>query len=119
MPSTLTTGARFYGGWLSFLLNTTQHIGLQDKVPDFRLCTRTVILNPVFRFLYFHMNYHAEHHMYASVPCYNLGRLRAAIVADMPKANGLIGAWGEIIGILRWQRTEPGYQHVYQLPARS
>ncbi len=116
LVAVLITGARFYGGWLSFLLNNTQHIGLQDNVPDFRLCTRTVILNPVFRFLYFHMNYHAEHHMYASVPCYNLARLRRTIVSDMPAARGLIGAWREIIGILRRQRAEPGYQHVYELP---
>jgi fatty acid desaturase len=113
----LTTGARFYGGWLSFLLNYTQHIGLQDNVADFRLCTRTVILNPVYRFLYFHMNYHAEHHMYASVPCYNLGRLRRAILTDMPPARGLVGAWREIISVLHRQKTDPGYQLVYQLPA--
>ena len=116
LVAVLTTCARFYGGWLSFLLNYTQHIGLQDNVPDFRLCTRTVILNPVFRFLYFHMNFHAEHHMYASVPCYNLGRLRKAILADMPKAHGLIGAWREIIAILRRQKTELGYQLAYALP---
>ena len=115
----LTTGARFYGGWLSFLLNNTQHIGLQDNVSDFRLCTRTVILNPVYRFLYFHMNFHAEHHMYASVPCYNLGRLRKVILSDMPPADGLLGAWREIISVLRRQKTEPGYQLVYQLPAQA
>lgn len=113
----LTTGARFYGGWLSFLLNNTQHIGLQDNVADFRLCTRTVILNPVCRFLYFHMNYHAEHHMYASVPCYNLGRLRMAILSDMPPAHGLIGAWREIISILRRQKNDSRYQMVYALPS--
>jgi fatty acid desaturase len=115
----LTTCARFYGGWLSFLLNNTQHIGLQDNVADFRLCTRTVILNPVYRFLYFHMNFHAEHHMYASVPCYNLGRLRKAILSDMPPAHGLVGAWREIIAVLRRQKTDPGYQLVYQLPAAA
>jgi fatty acid desaturase len=113
----LVSGARFYGGWLSFLLNYTQHIGLQDNVPDFRLCTRTVLVNPVYRFLYFHMSFHAEHHMYASVPCYNLARLRREIVTDMPKAHGLIGAWKEIIGIVRKQKVEPGYQHVFELPA--
>lgn len=43
-----------------------QHAGLSDNVPDFRLCCRTMILNPFFRFLYWHMNYHTEHHMYAA-----------------------------------------------------
>ena len=115
----IISGPRFYGGWLAFLLNNPQHIGLQDNVPDFRLCTRTILVNPVFRFLYFHMSFHAEHHMYASVPCYNLAKLRRAIVSDMPRAWGLIGAWKEIIGILRRQRVEPGYQHVPELPVHA
>ena len=84
MVPVLVTLAPFYGGWLLFLCNNTQHIGLQDDVPDFRLCTRTVILNPFFRFLYWHMNYHIEHHMYAAVPCYRLGKLHAAIKSDLP-----------------------------------
>ena len=44
--------------------------GLQDYVPDFRLCYRRFLVNPVVRFLYWHMNFHIEHHMYAAVPCY-------------------------------------------------
>ncbi len=61
--------ARFYGLWRHWLCNNTRHIGLQDNVPDLRLCCRTIRLNPLVQFLYFHMNYHTEHHMYASVPC--------------------------------------------------
>jgi len=71
----LITLTPFYGGWLFFLCNNTQHIGLRDNVPDFRLCCRTFTLNPVVRFLYWDMNYHTEHHMYAAVPCYRLGKL--------------------------------------------
>ena len=41
---------RIYGGWLRYLCNGTQHAGLQDDVPDFRLCTRTVLLNPLHAF---------------------------------------------------------------------
>ena len=79
------------------MCNNTQHIGLQDDVPDFRLCTRTVILNPFFRFLYWHMNYHIEHHMYAAVPCYRLGKLHATIKNDLPHCpRGLYEAWTEI-----------------------
>ena len=70
-------------------------------MPDFRLCTRTVILNPFFRFLYWHMNYHIEHHMYAAVPCYRLGKLHAAIKSDLPHCpQGLYEAWTEIAAIL-------------------
>ncbi|HET6487440.1 MAG TPA: fatty acid desaturase [Spirochaetia bacterium] len=114
------SGARFYGGALQWLCNNTQHIGLQDNVPDFRLCCRTVRLNPILQFLYFHMNYHAEHHMYAAVPCYKLGRLRRTIASDLPDASpNLLAAWQEIIGILRRQEKEPGYQHVFKLPVRQ
>ena len=115
----LTTCGVFYGGWLRYLCNGTQHAGLQDDVADFRLCTRTVILNPFVRLLYWHMNYHIEHHMFAAVPCYNLGKLHAAIKHDSPApSRGLIAAWKEIIGILQQQRVDPVYQYAPELPAR-
>ena len=116
LPVLLTFGS-FYGGWLFLLCNNTQHIGLQDGVPDFRLCTRTVLLSPVVRFLYWHMNFHIEHHMYAAVPCYRLGRLHRAIEHDLPPSPvGLIATWREVIGILRRQKAEPDYQYRQQLP---
>jgi fatty acid desaturase len=116
----LITLAPFYGGWLLFLCNNTQHVGLQDNVPDFRLCTRTIILNPFVRFLYWHMNFHIEHHMYAAVPCYNLGRLHRAIKHDLPPSPvGLIATWQEIIAILRKQKHDPTYQYVPPVPAQA
>ena len=116
----VTTVARFWGGWLQYICNNTQHVGLQDNVPDFRLCCRSVRLNPFVRFLYFHMNYHAEHHMYAAVPCYNLGKLRRTIDHDMPPIlPGLLSAWREIIGILKIQEKDPSYQHHYRLPGAA
>jgi fatty acid desaturase len=116
LPVILTL-APFYGGWLQFLCNSTQHVGLQDNVPDFRLCTRTIILNPFVRFLYWHMNFHIEHHMYAAVPCYNLGKLHAAIESDLPPSPvGLVASWIEINEILRKQKEDPAYQYVAKLP---
>jgi fatty acid desaturase len=115
----LITLAPFYGGWLLFLCNNTQHIGLQDDVPDYRLCCRTVILNPFVRFVYWHMNYHTEHHMYAAVPCYNLAKLHQQIKHDLPHCPvGLVAAWKEIIAILEKQKVDPAYQYVPELPAR-
>jgi hypothetical protein len=32
-------------------------------------------------------------------------------------SHGLIAAWTEIISILKRQKKEPGYQHVYALPS--
>ncbi|MAE66268.1 MAG: hypothetical protein CMJ18_18510 [Phycisphaeraceae bacterium] len=113
----LTSFAIFFGQWLRFLCNNTQHAGLTDDVPDFRLCTRTVILGSVVRFLYWHMNYHIEHHMYPAVPCYNLGQLHAAIRHELPECpHGLIAAWRQIIGILRRQREDPKYQFLPKVP---
>ena len=84
---------------------------------DFRLCCRTVILNPFVSFLYWHMNYHTEHHMYAAVPCYHLGWLHQLIRAQMPRCpKGLVSAWTEIIMIRKKQATDPQYQHRLQLP---
>lgn len=113
----IVTFAPFYGGWLFFLCNNTQHIGLQDNVPDFRLCCRTFTLNPVVRFLYWHMNYHTEHHMYAAVPCYNLGRLHELIKHDLPPCpHGIVATWKEIAAIQRKQDADPNYQHIAVLP---
>jgi len=114
------TLAPFYGMWLQYLCNNTQHTGLQDNVPDFRVCSRTIILNPVVRFLYWHMNYHIEHHMYAAIPCYNLGKLHELIKHDLPYCpRGLLATWMRIGNILRRQRVDPQYQYAPELPAQS
>lgn len=113
----LVTLAPFYGGWLLFLCNNTQHIGLVDNTPDYRLCCRTILLNPFVRFLYWHMNYHTEHHMYAAVPCYNLGKLHEQIAADLPPCpSGLFATWKAVMAILKRQQVEPGYQYAAPLP---
>ena len=118
MIPVVVTLASCYGGALQWLCNNTQHIGLKDDVDDFRLCTRTITLNPVFQFLYWHMNFHIEHHMYAAVPCYNLGKLHRMIRHDLPQCpRGLAPAWRQIGTILRRQKTEPSYQYEPDLPS--
>jgi fatty acid desaturase len=117
MLPVVVTLAPHYGGWLFFLCNNTQHIGLQDDVPDFRLCCRTFTLNPLVQFLYWHMNFHTEHHMYAAVPCYRLARLHRLIKQDLPPCpHGLIATWREIAAIQSIQKTDPEYQHVALVP---
>ena len=116
----LVSGGSFIGGWLFFLCNNTQHIGMQDNVPDFRLCCRTFLLNPVVRFLYWQMNYHTEHHMYAAVPCYRLGRLHRLIADDLPPSpDGLFAVWREIAAIQARTEADPGYRFVPELPQKS
>ncbi len=113
----LVTLAPFYGAGFQYLFNEAQHIGLADNVDDYRLNTRTIILNPVLRFLYWHMNYHIEHHMYAAVPCYNLAKLHSLIEDDLPYCpHGLWDTWQVIISILDKQKTNPSYHYVPELP---
>lgn len=117
MLPVVTTFARFYGNWLMFLCNSTQHVGLQDNVADFRLCARTIHLNPILRFLYWHMNWHIEHHMYAGVPCYHLHRLHRLIEPQLPPTpRGLYATWKHIDELMQRQYREPGWQYQAPLP---
>ena len=108
---------RFFGNGLQFLCNATQHIGLVDHYPDFRVACRTFTVNPVVQFLYWHMNYHTEHHMFAGVPCYRLGRLHRLVRHELPACpRGLVATWLQISAILRRQKLDPSYQFVPRLP---
>jgi fatty acid desaturase len=57
-----------YGSWLQLYFGCTQHLGLAEDVLDHRLNSRTIYMNPVFRFLYWNMNYHVEHHIFPLIP---------------------------------------------------
>lgn len=109
----------FTANWLGFFVGMTQHCGLREDVSDFRKCVRSIKLNPFVSFLYWRMNWHTEHHMYAGVPCYNLKKLSQAIAHDMPEPRTLIGAWREMLEIRRQQMRTPNYQFDTPLPASA
>jgi fatty acid desaturase len=111
LPLMLVGLPTFSGGWLELVLfGYTQHAGLAEDVLDHRLNARTVHLNPVFRFLYWNMNYHVEHHMFPMVPYHALPRLHQAIKDDCPPPYPSLGAaWREILPTLIRQTREPGY----------
>jgi fatty acid desaturase len=121
----------FLNGWLFFLCNSTQHTGMQhggggggnttEEVEDFRLSCRTFYLgNPVVQMWYWHMNYHIEHHMYAAVPCYNLGALHKAILHDLPPTpNGIVATWRIIIDVMSRQKKDPSYVMPVELPRKT
>lgn len=116
----IVTLAPFYGAGFQYLFNEAQHIGLSDNVSDYRLNTRTIILNPFVGFLYWNMNYHIEHHMYAAVPCYNLPELHRLIESDLPHCpRGLLETWSIIIPIVRKQQQDQNYHFVPDLPVNS
>ena len=84
---------------------------------DHRLNCRTVYLNPVFRFVYWNMNYHLEHHMFPMVPYHALAALHAEIKADTPKPyRNLIEAYREIIPAILRQVKDPAYFVRRELP---
>ena len=112
----LITLAPFIGNIWRYMVGVPMHCGLRDNVPDFRLCVRSMTLDPLSSFLYWRMNWHTEHHMYASVPCYRLAELYHEIADDMPKPRTLVGAWREMREIWRRQQVDPSYQFDTPLP---
>lgn len=107
-----------YGAWLYQFFGLTQHAGLPENVTDHRQNCRTVMMNPVFRFLYWNMNYHVEHHMYPMVPFHALPRLHEAMKHDTPPAYpSTVAAYAEILPALWRQARDPTYHVVRPVPA--
>ena len=106
----------FVANWLGYFVSLPQHCGLREDVADFRKNTRTIMLPRFIEFLYWHMNWHIEHHMYAGVPCYHLRALHLEVKDDMPRPRTLIEAWQEMRQIRAQQQIDPGYQFDTPLP---
>jgi fatty acid desaturase len=118
LPAMLVGLPTFYGGFMTIVFGLTQHAGLAEDVLDHRLNTRTVYMNPVFRFLYWNMNYHIEHHMFPMVPYHALPRLHEAMKDDCPPVYpSTIAAYREIIPTILKQIKDPSYHVVRQLPS--
>lgn len=101
----------FYGVWLVWFFAITQHAGLNEDVLDHRYSTRTVYMNPVFRFLYLNMNYHLEHHLFPSVPYHALPALHEEVKQYLPAPKtSMFDAYKEIVLALRMQRRNPDWE---------
>ncbi len=99
-----------FGAWLHLFFGLTQHAGLAEDTLDHRLNSRTVYMNPIFRFAYWNMNYHVEHHMFPMVPFHALPALHEAIKADTPPPYpSCWAAYKEIIPTLLRQAKDPTY----------
>ena len=92
---------RLYGAWHHVMTGILQHLGLAENVTDHRLNTRTVLMNPVSRFIYLNMNYHLEHHLFTMVPYYNLPKLHALIRHDVPAPDpSIFAAFRRLLPVL-------------------
>ncbi len=107
----------FVGRWLSRGCQEQQHTGLAHNVPDWRVNAYTADFGPVMSFLYWHMNYHAEHDMYAAVPFYNLKRLRKALEPDLPvPIHEYWRGLAHLITVKRRYRRDPEYRYIPEFP---
>mgnify|MGYP003307697121 FL=1 len=118
LPFILTI-QQFIANWLRYLVGLPMHCGLRSNVNDFRKCTRSITLDPLSEFLYWRMNWHLEHHMFAGDPCYNLKKLHKLVADDMPKVRTLIGAWREMMEIARKQQVDPTFEFDTPVPPKK
>jgi fatty acid desaturase len=110
LPAMLIGLPRLYGCWHMLMTGVMQHLGLAENVLDHRLNSRTVMMNPVSRFIYWNMNYHVEHHMFPMVPYHALPRLHALIRDDLPPAQpSILSAYREIIPAVLKQFENPDW----------
>jgi fatty acid desaturase len=101
LPLMLIGLPRIYGAWHHVMTGLLQHLGLAENVSDHRLNTRTVLMNPISRFIYLNMNYHLEHHMFTMVPYYNLPKLHDLIKHDCPSPDpSILGAFRRLGPVL-------------------
>jgi fatty acid desaturase len=120
LPFMLILGPRLYGCWHMLMTGLMQHVGLAENVLDHRLNSRTVLMNPVSRFIYWNMNFHVEHHMFPMVPYHALPRLHALIKHDLPPAQpSIASAFAEMIPAVRKQFQNPDWFVKRALPATA
>lgn len=111
---------RLYGAWHHVMTGLLQHGGLADNVIDHRLNSRTVLMNPISRFIYWNMNYHVEHHMFPMVPYHALPRLHEIMKDDLPAPNRSIAqAFAEMWPALKRQVLNEEYFLKRELPTTA
>lgn len=120
LPLMLVGLPRLYGAWHHVLTGLLQHGGLADNVIDHRLNSRTVLMNPISRFIYWNMNYHVEHHMFPMVPYHALPRLHEMIRHDLPEPSlSILAGYREMVPAFLRQLRNEDYFLKRELPATA
>jgi fatty acid desaturase len=84
LPVLITFAPFYHPSFHGAFCGVHQHTACEPNHPDFRVSCGTALLDPLSSFLYWHMEYHIEHHMFAAIPCYNLKAFRAFVSDQMP-----------------------------------
>ena len=75
-------------------------------------------MNPVSRFIYWNMNYHIDHHMYAAVPFHQLPKFHEVLKKGLPESpSSFVAGIRLVLEIKKRQKTEPAFIYVPRLPA--
>lgn len=78
-----------------------EHTGMEEG-PNLLSNTRTTLTNPVVRFVYWNMPFHAEHHLAPSVPFHNLPKMHRTMPADaLVPAKGYLRLHRDLIRRVR------------------
>ena len=86
-------------------IRMTEHVG-RPAVAQMKVNTRSNRVHPLWQFLCWNMNYHAEHHYAASVPFHALPQLNKKLESYIHTEPG--GYLGAHMDILRQLRRPPG-----------
>jgi fatty acid desaturase len=108
----------FFATAIGRFTGAIQHQGMSPNTPDWRLVAHTVKVNPLVRFLYWNMNYHIDHHMYAAVPFHQLPKFHEVLKKGLPESpSSFVAGIRLVLEIKKRQKTEPAFIYVPRLPA--
>ena len=97
-----------------------QQAALANNVADHRLNSRTILMKPISRFIYWNMNYNVKHHLFTMVPYHQLPALHERLKSDLPAPNSSsLDAIREVAPVLWRQLKDPEYFIVRELPASA
>ena len=91
---------------LLITLRLILYSGLRQNTIDFCQNTRSIRLPKFFEYLYWHMKWYTEYHIYVGVPCYNLGKLSEEIKKDMSETKSFIQGMERNITYLENPKTQ-------------
>ncbi|HEC60975.1 MAG TPA: hypothetical protein ENI27_01840, partial [bacterium] len=75
---------------------------------------------PLTAYLYWQMNFHIEHHMWAAVPFFNLPKLHRAMAFDIPTPlKGYLRGIKLLLTIQKQQHVDPDYCFMPHFPSTS